>query len=218
MRDRIRQQQLLGLERDRLGGIVEAGGHDLLDLVPEEVELAGAGPGVAAESLELDVDGATRGARLAVRREGVERDGARVAVERGALHGGVEQRLVCVLSVQVDQVAAELGELARGRQPPVDVGTAAALTRDHPREDGLGSGLRVHEATLDARLGGAVPHERGVGPATDQQLDRLDDERLARTGLAGDGGEAGPEHEVQVGDDPEIDDVQLDQHRLPTHP
>ena len=53
----------------------------------------------------------------------------------------------------------------------------------------------------------------GVGAPADEQLDRLDEQRLARAGLAGDRGQPGAEHQVEVGDDPEIDDVQLDQHQ-----
>ena len=122
-----------------------------------------------------------------------------------------------VLAVQVDERAPDLGELADGGEPAVDVGAAATVAGQHAREHGLVAGLGVHEPSFDARFVGAVAHERGVGAPADEQLDRLDEERLARAGLAGDRGEAGlgPEHEVEVGDDPEIDDVQLDQHQLP---
>ena len=108
---------------------------------------------------------------------------------------------------------AGLGQLGRGREPAVDVGPAAAVARHDPREHDLVAGLGVHEATLDPRSAAPSRTSAGVGPPADEQLDRLDQQRLARAGLAGDRGQAGAEHQVQVGDDPEIDDVQLDQHQ-----
>src|ERR1051325_8506542 len=41
----------------------------------------------------------------------------------------------------------------------------------------------------------AFAHERGIGPAADQQLDRVDQNRFARAGLAGERAEAGLELE-----------------------
>ena len=73
--------------------------------------------------------------------------------------------------------------------------------------------VAVDEATLDPRFVGAVAHERRIGPAAAQQVERVDDERLARAGLAGDHGHARAERQQQVGDDPEVLDAQLDQHR-----
>ncbi len=53
-----------------------------------------------------------------------ERHGGRltgVAVEHRPLHRGDQQVLVRVLPVQVDEGRADLGELPRGREAPVDV-------------------------------------------------------------------------------------------------
>ena len=63
VRDRVGEQRLLGLERDVLGRVVEPGRGDLLDLVAEQVDLAGPGTCVAAERGELGVE------RRAPRRE-----------------------------------------------------------------------------------------------------------------------------------------------------
>ena len=59
------------------------------------------------------------------------------AVEQRALFHGREQRLVRVLTVQVDEPAAQVRELARGREPAVDVPAAAADDRDHAGEHDL---------------------------------------------------------------------------------
>ena len=150
--------------------------------------------------------GAVRGERVGRRRAGEP-------VERGALHRRREERLVRVLAVEVDEPGADLGELADGREPPVDVRPAAPVQRDDAREHDLVAGVGVDESAFDARLGGAVADERRVGASADEELERLDEQRLARAGLAGDRGEAATEHEREVGDDPEVGDVQLGQHR-----
>ena len=167
---------------------------------------------VTAERGEVVVDAADRRTRGAIRRERVRRGRTDEAVERGALHRRVEQRLVRVLAVQVDERRAELGELARGREPAVDVGAAPTVARDHTREHRLVTGVGIDEPPFDTRFVAPVAHERRVGAPTHQQLERFDDERLARAGLAGDRGQAGSEQQVEVGHDAEVDDVQLGQH------
>ncbi len=120
---------------------------------------------------------------------------------------------MCVLAVQIDEQGAALGQLARGGEAAVDVRAAATLAGDHPGQHRLVARSGAHEPPLDARLGGAVAHQRGVGATAEEQIDGLDDERLARTGLAGDGGESGPEDQVEIGDDSQVDDVEFDEHR-----
>jgi hypothetical protein len=148
-----------------------------------------------------------------VRSEGIGRRRADEAIERGALHRRREEGLVCVLAMEVDETGAHLGELAEGREPPVDVGPAAPVQRHDSRQHDLVAGLGVDESTFDARFGGTVAHERRVGAPSDEELDRLDQQRLARAGLAGDRGQPVTEHEREIGDDPEVGDVQLGQHR-----
>ena len=86
----------------------------LVDLEAQQVDLARPLPLVATELGQLRVDG---GQRLPRRLERREVDRAE-AVERLPLHGGGEQRLVVVLTVQVDQPAAQLGQRAGRRQAP----------------------------------------------------------------------------------------------------
>ena len=93
----------------------------------------------------------------------------------------------------------------RRRQPTVDVGARPALGGHDPGDDVLV--VADDEAALDACLGGPVRTIVGVGAAADEQVDRLDQHRLAGAGLAGERGQAGTEDELQV--DAHRLDVQL---------
>ena len=115
-----------------------------------------------------------------------------------------------MLGVQLDEVRAGARQLPHRREPTVDVGAAAPVGGQDAGEDLLGAVVAL-EAALDAGLRGAPTHERRVGSPTEEQVERLDEQRLAGTRLAGDGGEPGPEQQRQVVDDPEIGDVQLPQ-------
>ena len=55
--------------------------------------------------------------------------------------------------------------------------------------------------------------DRRIGAATDDELERLDEHRLAGAGLAGDRGQPAAEDEVDASDDTEVLDVQLGEHR-----
>ena len=110
------------------------------------------------------------------------------AVEQRALLGGHEQRLVRVLAVQVDERAPALAELGRGREPAVDVAAGAPDRGNDAREHDLV--VAVDEPAFDARFVGAVAHQRRIGATAAQQIERVDDQRLARAGLAGDHGHA----------------------------
>ena len=93
--------------------------RDLLDLELQQVDLACAGARIAAERGELGVEPLDLGAGAAQRVERVERRTAREPVERGALHRGCEQRLVGVLTVEVDERGPDLRELRDRREPAV---------------------------------------------------------------------------------------------------
>jgi hypothetical protein len=121
-------------------------------------------------------------------------------------------RCVRVLPVQVHHVGRSLGERCHRRQPSVDVGPRTAVGGDDPGEHRLDA-VRGDETPVDACLGRTVADDRGVGAATDQQLDRLDEHRLARPGLAGDCGQPRPEHEFDAFDHSEVLEVQFGEHR-----
>ena len=110
------------------------------------------------------------------------------AVEGVALCRLVQQGLVCVLAVEIDEVVSELGQQRRRRHPTVGVGARSPRDRDRPGEDDLA--FADDEASFDHRLLGAGPHHGGVCAASEEELESLDDERLAGAGLAGEGGHA----------------------------
>jgi hypothetical protein len=200
-----------------LVGAADRGTVDLGDLIAEQVELPGPGALVASHAAQLVEDrpdlvaGGTQGAQIDVAEP----------VEGVALGGGVQQRLVGVLAVEVDQLRACRRQLAGRRQPPVDVGAAPPRARDRPRQHHLVplgvavvTGLGVpDEAALDPRLVGAGTHQDRIGPAPDEQLDRVDDHRLAGPGLAGDRGHPRAEQQAQLCDHPQVADSKLDEHR-----
>ena len=129
-------------------GSSSRGGADLVDLEAEQVDLAGTGACVAAERGELGVE--RRAPRRAPRGSAASASSAGApgeAVERAALHRGIEQRLVRVLAVQVDERAPGLGELADGRQAAVDVRAAAPVARHDPRR------ARSRRRSRDPRTG-----------------------------------------------------------------
>ena len=117
-----------------------------------------------------------------------------------------------VLAVQVDE-----GRADRGRAPSTVASRPSTYARARPSagstraSTALGA-VRADEAALDARFSRAVADQRRVGARAEQQLDRFDQQRLARAGLARDRGEAGRDEQGQVVDDAEVRDAELDEH------
>ena len=72
------------------------------------------------------------------------------------------------------------------------------------------------EATFDRRLGRAGSHQRRIGAAAEQELDGLDDHRLACAGFARHRGHARFEQETHIGDHADVADGHLQQHRRST--
>ena len=116
-----------------LVGVVDAGGVELVDLEPQQIDLAGPGPLVAAERREFGVD---LGEPRPCGSQRAEVDAAEL-VERRSLRRRRQQRLMRVLAVQVDDVGSDLGERGHRGRAPVDVGPRTALGRDHAGEHAL---------------------------------------------------------------------------------
>ena len=134
----VGERVLLHLQRGVLVRVVDGGGVELGDLEPGEVELAGAGPLVAAERGQLGVELGQPGARRAQRGEVDAGEG----VERPPLRRRRQQLLVGVLAVQVDQLACGIGERRDRGRTPVDVGARPAGRRHDPGEHDLASRRR----------------------------------------------------------------------------
>jgi len=113
---------------------------------------------------------------------------------------GVEQALVVVLSVKVDE---ELPKLPQSRnrnhlppypalRPPLRehfaLNVEKIVFQRNPKlgallqRDRLVGKIKHH---VDRSTGGASPNQLGVGPLTQRQFERVDQQRLARPGLAG---------------------------------
>ncbi len=156
-------------------------------------------------------------------------------VEHGQLARRAHQAPVLVLGREAHQGPRQRGHrLARGRLP-VDQRPGAPLGGDAARDDDLAlvvdqvaQGERrivrlqgVPEAVGDPERGlhqgvlGARPHGRGVGGRAGQQAERLCQHRLARAGLARDGGQAAGGRQLRPFDDDEVADLERADHGRP---
>ena len=158
-------------------GSSSTGGVELVDLVAQQVDLARPGALVATERGELGVDLGDPGTRRAQR---LEVDAAERSSAARWVAGG-EQALVGVLPCRSTS-RRQLGERGDRGEAAVDVGARPAVGRD--TRASTSSSSPIDEAALDPRLGRAGAHHRRVGPPADEQLDRLDEHRLAGAGLA----------------------------------
>ena len=130
-------------------------------------------------------------------------------VEQVALPALVEQAALVVLAVDLDERPDLLGESRRGDGRVVEAGRRAAVGGDLAHGD---EWLRQPvEQRLDPRRLGAVADERRVGARAERQPERVDEQALARAGLAGDDVEARVEREAESVDEREVGDGQLQQ-------
>ncbi len=134
------------------------------------------------------------------------------AVEQRALLDGCEQRLVRVLTVQVDEPPSALRKLRHRREPAVDVAAGPSVGGHDPREHDLV--VAVVESAFDTRLGRTFANQLRIGSPATEEIQRVDDQRLARAGLAGDHRQARAEGHLELGNDSQILDAQLGKHRL----
>ena len=115
---RVRQPILFDLEPAILVGVIQVRAVELVDLVAQEVDLSGPRTLVATERGELGIELGDPRPRRAQRAQIDPTE----PVERRALLGHTQQRLVAVLSVQVDEAPAFLGKLPNRREPAVAIG------------------------------------------------------------------------------------------------
>ena len=181
---------------------------ELVDLEAQQVDLPGPLALVAAEGGQALLDA---GELLAGGAERLEVDAAE-AVEGPALHRGREQRLVVVLAVEVDERRRRARPARRAwrggrRRRPASGPTRARPGAARPRR----RRPRTDPRPRPRRHRGA-PWPGSARPPTSSSM-AVDDEGLAGAGLAGHRGHAGAEHQRQLGDDAEVGDAQLGQHR-----
>ena len=146
------------------------------------------------------------------------------------------QALPGVLAVNVDQMLGRLAQLRDGGGAAVDPRAALALRVDRAaqqqrRRTGLvgcgqsglvepGGQRRRHRLELGGDLGAALAlaDHAGVAPAAQHDLQRVDQDGLARARLSGQHREAGAEVDVETADDDEVAQGQPAQHHWPPSP
>ena len=146
---------------------------------------------------------------------------------------GGHQRVVLVLAADVDEASGDGLERADADDAAVDESAAAPVGVDQAPDhqlfadlDAFGLEQRVDLLTADLTLKlegglddgalGVRPHHVGAGPAAKDQVQRVDDDRLARAGLPGQDPEAVAELQLQAVDDGKVTDDEVRQHS-PTH-
>ncbi len=151
------------------------------------------------------------------------------AVEQRAHRGSAGQALPGVLAVDVDQVLGDLAQLRHGGTAAVDPGPALALRVDRAAqqqgavivagigaeagfvEPGLQAGRTV-EFGADLGPSCALAHHAGIAAAAQRELQRVDQDRLAGAGFAGQGGKPAVELDLEFVDDHEIAQGEAAQH------
>ena len=107
---------------------------------------------------------------------------------------GIEQRLMLVLTVELDQAVGQILQRAGRGQRAVDEGPAPSLRGDLAAHQQLFAA--AFEDRFDRRGVFAGADEVAGGAAAEQQSDRLDEDRLAGAGLAGQDVQAGVEFDL----------------------
>src|SRR5258706_11783087 len=118
--------------------------------------------------------------------------------------------MVLVLPMQGDQVATQLAELSRMRVAAVDA-RRAALTKLSLQCKRRTAGF---ENALHSRPLRAVPNLVDTAPRAEGQAERVDDERLAAAGLAGQEVEAGTKAHPGLRDQSQVANVEFLEHYL----
>jgi hypothetical protein len=175
----ILQQVNLPFQLSIFVGVDEASPRDLFDLETEEIDLSRAGSLIATHRGEGCVD---FGERCPRRTQWCKIDRPE-NIEGRPLGRSSEQTLVLVLTVQVDESRTELGEIADRSKPTVDISPRPPITRHDTTEQTLHA-VDVDESSFDSQLVCAGPNHRRIRTLANEQIDRLDDHRLAGTRLA----------------------------------
>ena len=205
-----------------------------IDLVDREVEPFAVAIGLVERraarrrARRASVDSALHAARHAAAVDAAE------AVEQGAMALGVEQAAIVMLAVDFDQPRAGLAQRARGHRHAAGEGAAAAVGLERAAQEqrlarlGLDALLgEQHDAVMvvadlergrDHRLRLPGADQGAVGARAKRQPERVEQDRLARPGLAGEHAKPGFEIEVERLDQDDIADGKLPKHRAAFEP
>ncbi len=154
-----------------------------------------------------------------------------VAVEQAQVGADVQQREMLGLPVDVDQGLAQFLHQRQADGMPVDARHAASLAADLAREgdevllveqvlagqDLVGGGLfraGQPEGALHTRQVRFAADGGGVGPASQEHVEGVHDDRLARPGLAGEHDQPRLEGEFELVDDGKVLDAEFAEHAI----
>ena len=192
---------------------------------------------VAARGIELVARGLLRlfgGAQRVPCRGDLGRQGAVIAggIEQGAVGGGIEQAAGLVLAMDLDQLVAELGQQADADRLVVDEGARAPVgaeraaqdqrrlaRRCRARREARATGMAVGQVELGGDLGalGARPHQAAGAAVAEREPERIQQDRLAGAGFAGEHAERAVKGEIKPFDEDDVADREPCQHRRSEH-
>ncbi len=151
-------------------------------------------------------------------------------VEQRAVRRRVQETALLALALDLDEAVAELAQQADARRLVIDKGAALAVGRDHAaqqnrageigrhRQAGRAQDRRGRMVGLDDELGGdrgllgAGAHQRRIGAPPERQPERIQENRFARSGLAGKHAQPRPEGQAEAIDQDDIANGQAEQH------
>src|SRR5205807_161862 len=151
-------------------------------------------------------------------------------VEDHAVVGGIEQPALLELALDLDQALAELAQQPDARRLVVDKGAAAPVGADQPAqhdsfavavEPGLAQDRMRRMVAPDRefrRYGGLLSpgsNQTALRPFAERQTQRIEQDRLAGAGLAGQHAQAGTEGEVEAVDQYNVANIEAEQHCKP---
>src|SRR5215212_3153307 len=209
---------------------VRTRGLDLCELEPKQVEVALAATLTLTQLFELGPDSPHRLVRLAVLAPPLQVLGPGKPVEHLELCRGQRELAVLVLAVEPQQLPTEGTQVRSGSRTALDEGAGSARRRDSAAQDDLLGVLREAlgelgepgiiqkrrrqcEDALDVGLGRSRSDDLRTGTTTHQEVQRVGEDGLPGTGLAGDGVESTAEPKLGSFDQQEVLDPKLVDHR-----
>ena len=135
-----------------------------------------------------------------------------------------------MLAVHLDQMLREIAEQSGGSGLVVDEAAAAAVRLDDAAHDQRLAGVDVEAVVVQQRgdraigvrgvetrgddgLRRALPHQSAIGAVAQRQAERVEQDRLARPGLAGQHAKAIAEFEFERFDQHDVTNGERGQHR-----
>ena len=152
-----------------------------------------------------------------------------VSIEQHPLRVATEQRLMGMLTVDIDQELTNLSHLLGSRRRAVDITARTAAGIEHPAQDQLVLGSEVVggqpgdylrqpadlEGGCDLGPLATGAHDAGIGAVAERQRQRIDQDRLAGPGFPGQRAKTGGKLEFQPIDDDKVANRKVAQHQGP---